>query len=213
MHPLETPNNDSDIPDCGTPHSLLHYKLIYSYVMSTMSQMSLLNQIRPSRVHWSAFLLLLTLSLVFLINEPQASEESLLQAATDLSADGTIAERQSRLMVILVSQEHCEFCEQIKEEVLNPMIRSGEHKKDILIRELFIDFDITLKDFSGKQRSGTDIAQDYGISFTPTMLFLDPQGKLLVEPMVGLNTPDLYPFYLDRSIKQAITVQQQNAKM
>jgi len=181
--------------------------------MSIMSQITPQNRIRSSSTHWPAMALLLILSLALLSNTARASEHSLLQTATDLSVDSSIAKRQNRLMVILVSQEHCEFCEQIKEEILNPMIRSGEHKKDILIRELFIDFDITLKDFSGKQRSGTDIAQDYGISFTPTMLFLDSQGKLLVEPMVGLSTPDLYPFYLERSIKQAIAVQHQNAKM
>ncbi len=168
-----------------------------------------------SQITWRTAGITLLILLVFLASTQtnQASEQTLLQTATDLSADSVIARDQNRLMVILVSQEHCEFCKQIKSEILNPMIRSEERKETILIRELFIDFGTTLTDFSGKQRTGKAIAEDYGISFTPTLLFLDHQGRSLADPMVGLSTPDLYPFYLERSIKQAIAVQQQSAKM
>lgn len=142
-----------------------------------------------------------------------ANGQALLKKAANLAADSAFALQQNRIIVILISQEHCEFCERIKKEILNPLIRSGEYKKSLVIRELFIDFDVELIDFQGKLRAGRDIADDYGIDFTPTMLFLNYQGKSLAEPMIGLSTPELYPFYLQRSIDEAIAVQQQNAKL
>jgi len=142
-----------------------------------------------------------------------ANSQNSLKTATNLSSDSAVAQNEKRIIVILVSQEHCEFCERIKAEILNPLIRSGEYKESILIRELFIDFDSQLVDFLGEKRPGREIAGDYGIDFTPTMLFLDHKGQPLADPMIGLSTPEYYPFYLQRSIEQAIAVQLQNANM
>jgi hypothetical protein len=37
-------------------------------------------------------------------------------------------------------------------------------------------------------------------TFTPTVLFLGPQGQALAEPLVGAAIPDFYGAYLDERL-------------
>lgn len=137
-----------------------------------------------------------------------------LTEATDLSAEGKIAKSEQRVILLLVSQEHCPFCVQIKEEILGPMIKGEDHKEQLIIRELFIDMGSDIVDFQGKKRSGSEFAlMDYGVDLTPTMLFLSPEGKELTKRMIGIYTPDMFFFYVDQSIRSAIDAMNNNAKM
>ena len=38
---------------------------------------------------------------------------------------------------------------------------------------------------------------------TPTLLFLDPDGTEIVPRIVGVNTVEMFGFYLDRAIDAA----------
>lgn len=108
------------------------------------------------------------------------------------------------MILLLVSQEDCPFCQQIKEEVLLPMIKGGDHQDTLLIRELFIDFDYQVRDFSGQWVSGNTLARRYGAWMTPSLLFLDLEGRELTKKMIGIQTPEYFYFYLDQSIREAL---------
>jgi thioredoxin-related protein len=122
----------------------------------------------------------------------------------DLATDGAQANREQSPILLLISQQECPFCHQIKRDILRPMIKAGDHRGELLIRELFIDPGYKLKDFSGNPVSGKAFARRYGVRMTPTLLFLDPDGRELTEKMVGIQTPEMYFFYVDQSIRQAI---------
>ena len=135
-----------------------------------------------------------------------------LTEATDLSAEGRIANNEQRVILLLVSQEHCPFCVQIKEDILGPMIKGEDHKEQLLIRELFIDMGSQIIDFQGKKRSSSEFAlMEYGVDLTPTMLFLSPEGKELTKRMIGIYTPDMFFFYVDESIRSAIDAMDESA--
>ena len=124
--------------------------------------------------------------------------------ATDLAADRRQAEQEQKVIMLLVSQDHCPYCHQIKREIIRPMIAAGDHSADLLIRELFIDAGSSLRDFSGKDVAGVDFAHRYGVDLTPTLLFLAPDGSELTERLVGIQTPDFFYFYVEQSIERAI---------
>ncbi len=125
--------------------------------------------------------------------------------ATDLQADGQRARQEKRAIMLLVSQEHCSFCVQIKQEVIGPMIKSGAYENRLIIRELLLDTGSDVIDFKGVRRESHDFSYDYKVSLTPTLLFLDANGNELVEKMVGIQTPDMFYYYVEQSVQAAIS--------
>lgn len=154
--------------------------------------------------HLLPSLLLLISALPLQAGDAEPLSTPAITAATNLSTDGKTAKQERRAILLLVSQEHCSFCIQIKREVIGPMLRSGDYEDTLLIRELTIDDAATVIDFRGTERDSSRFALDYNVSVTPTLLFLDGEGRELVEQMVGIQTPDMYYYYVDQSVQEAI---------
>ncbi|MCB1734044.1 MAG: thioredoxin fold domain-containing protein [Gammaproteobacteria bacterium] len=106
-------------------------------------------------------------------------------------------------IMLVVSQTECGYCERLKSELLEPMRVSGDYDAKVIIRELNIDAGESVTDFNGVRRSAQDLASDYRAWVTPTLLFLDPHGKLVADRIRGYNTPDLFPGYVDEAIDKA----------
>lgn len=123
---------------------------------------------------------------------------------SDFAAEGHLAETQDRVIMLLVSQVHCPYCVLIKEEIIHPMIRGDDFADQLLIRELIIDKADTIRSFNGKSVSAMKFAKQHGASLTPTLLFLDPKGNELTERMIGINTPEMYFYYVDQAIRKAL---------
>lgn len=109
---------------------------------------------------------------------------------------------ENRVMLLLVSQPGCSYCEQIKEEILNPMVKS-DHYKSVLIREIKIHSTHSLRDFQGKRVDATLFAKRYDAWATPTLLFIDSKGNELAPKMIGINTPEFYGYYVDKNLDSA----------
>lgn len=157
--------------------------------------------------------LLLLLTTTLFADDAEHASLAAITTATDLHADGKTASTETKVILLLVSQEHCSFCVQIKRDVIGPMLRGGDYKETLLIRELILDSASTIIDFKGTQRDTHSIADDYKVSVTPTLLFLDPEGKELSEQMVGIQTPDMYYYYVDQSVQEAIKAITHQAKI
>ncbi|MCW8890408.1 MAG: thioredoxin fold domain-containing protein [Sedimenticola sp.] len=125
--------------------------------------------------------------------------------ATNLHLDGQTARQKGKAIMLLVSQEHCGFCVQIKQEVIGPMIRSGSYDERLMIRELFLDTGSDVVDFKGQRRESHAFSYDYKVFLTPTLLFLDADGKELAEKMVGIQTPEMFYYYVDQSVQNALS--------
>ena len=93
----------------------------------------------------------------------------------------------------------------IKDEVLNPMMKSGEYDDHALIGELMLDAAAPLRWFDGEQGIRDELASRFGADVTPTLLFLGPDGAELAPRIRGINTVELFGFYVDRAIGTART--------
>lgn len=122
----------------------------------------------------------------------------------DLSYLARLSRQTNKPLLLLVSRADCTYCAQIKREILEPMIISGDYADRIIMRELMLDRSNEARGFDGKWKSTFDIASSYGVTITPTLLFLGPSGQELTERVVGISTLELFSYYLDRSIDEAI---------
>jgi len=153
--------------------------------------------------------LVLTVSLVFaaaragqtattVIGDAQEVE---VPEAYDLKALGEQS-RQSGLPIILVfSAENCDYCERLEEDVLRPMIFTGELKNHALLRKYKIDRLTTIRDFDGESRDAGRFSMSRHVDVTPTVQIVDASGKEIVPAIVGYQTPDFYPAYLMKAIE------------
>ncbi len=123
----------------------------------------------------------------------------------DLARLGERARREGRLIVVMVARSDCPYCRLLEREVFRPMIKGRDFADEILLGELFIDPGEALVDFEGRRSSAEKyIEQRYGVRFTPTVLFLAPDGRELAKRMVGVNTLEMYFYYLSEAIREAL---------
>ena len=69
--------------------------------------------------------------------------------------------------------------------------------------EMLIDEGQTFIDFDGSQKETRELFVDYDMVVTPTLILLDHTGKQLGDKLIGLNTVELYGWYLENAIVYA----------
>ena len=84
------------------------------------------------------------------------------------------------------------------------MLLSGDYTHKVIIRKVVIDEETPLKDFNGKSIEVDDFVLRYNVFVTPTMVFIDPNGKELTKRMIGINTIDYFGGDVDNAIERSI---------
>ncbi len=103
-------------------------------------------------------------------------------------------------LVILVSLPGCPYCEVVRRNYLLPLQRdAGLHAWQLNIS----DKTTPLIGFDGKATTAAAQIAAWKAGFTPTVLFLGPQGQELAERLVGLGSNDFYGAYLDERLATA----------
>ena len=147
---------------------------------------------------------LIPLLLITLWSSLAAAEEAVLDQPTgDWSQVGSRAQSQGVPVLLLVSGEDCGYCDLLKKEVLNPMHRSGELTNRALVREMDLNTGGKIVDFDGeKVRAGIFLGR-YKVFATPTLLFLDSDGRPLHDPLIGFNGSELYRPLLEQALHES----------
>ena len=114
----------------------------------------------------------------------------------------TARQRHSPILVIF-SAETCGYCARLKREVIEPMSGRTQQPREPLIREFDINAGGKLTDFDGERIRSRQFKRRYGIFATPTLVILDPDGRLLSDPIVGYNSAGEYRQLLEQSLLQA----------
>jgi thioredoxin-related protein len=73
----------------------------------------------------------------------------------------------------------------------------------VMFRELRLDGAALVIGFDGTELPPQTLAVRYQAEITPTILFLDAQGKELIPRISGYTKNDYYSFYLERAIGKA----------
>ncbi|OOZ39327.1 hypothetical protein BOW53_11970 [Solemya pervernicosa gill symbiont] len=107
--------------------------------------------------------------------------------AQNLQADAANARAQGLPILLVFSAAHCPFCDLLDEEILKPMMISGDYTDKVILRNVDLDEYDTITDFEGRKSDPASLAQQYDINMTPTMLLLDPRGRELVKRIRGIG--------------------------
>lgn len=111
--------------------------------------------------------------------------------------------KQDKLgLMIMFHAEYCDYCKRLESDLLQPMVRSGDYDDKILIRKIQVDGAYDLVDFNGERISSDELSTRYDASLTPTLVFLDADGKEQAERILGYTTPDLFGAYVEREISK-----------
>ncbi|UCH41648.1 MAG: thioredoxin fold domain-containing protein [Gammaproteobacteria bacterium] len=134
---------------------------------------------------------------------PASGDSARMIAVEDLREEARLVRDDNLLLVIEFSSEYCGYCRQLEELFLLPMQRNAEYRKKVLIRYVSLDAYETLVDFDGRSMSTSEFASRYGVSLTPTLIFLNGDGVELSEKLVGIWSEDFYGGFIDDRIDEA----------
>ncbi len=123
--------------------------------------------------------------------------------AEDLRDVARVARAQNVVLMLEFSSEYCGYCRKLEELFLLPMQRNEDYDAKVLIRTVSLDSYETVIDFDGRLLDTDRFAARYGVSLTPTLVFLNPEGVELSEKLVGIWSEDFYGAYIDKRIEQA----------
>ena len=130
-------------------------------------------------------------------------KETGIPTAQDLRRDGEEAAERKIPVLLYFSQSHCSYCRRMEEEILLPIMRSGQYDTRMLLREVIIDEEHRLTGFDGRALGSRMLFHEYDGIVTPTLVLTDGAGRTLGKPLIGINTVELFGWYLDSAIDGA----------
>ena len=159
------------------------------------------------KLHLPLFLLLTILpaSAAFSYEESELPYVE-IQSLTDFASTKEEALNSNKIIMLELSASYCSYCQVLEEEIIKPMLRSGDYKDNVLIRQLKIDDTFPLKDTTGKQLTPAELAKKFNVTITPTLLFLDGKGNQVSEKIRGVYSLDFYGSYVDQAIDQGLKI-------
>lgn len=138
------------------------------------------------------------------VDDDSALPPAHVSVFTDLHAVAETARARHLPILVMFSQEGCGYCSKVREDFLKPMIRSGDYRDRVIMGEVHMDAGNSVRDFNGKMIAADDLALRYGAPVTPTVVFVDPEGRQLASKLVGMSTEYFYGGDLDNGIDQAL---------
>jgi len=125
-----------------------------------------------------------------------------LPLAVDLRAEAEQARQAGGPLIVVFSRPDCKYCETVKRDYLKPLAGNPRYR-DVMVRQINQDSDAPLTGFRGEMTTQARFASAEKITLVPVVAFYGPDGKRLVEPIVGARLPDFYQTYLEDSIEKS----------
>jgi len=145
--------------------------------------------------------LALTLILSPLRAQPIPDGDDWRQAGADASA------RRVPILV-LVSEEGCGFCERLRREILEDADTRARLEDQAVLRGLGREASGKVRDFDGERMRARLFLGRYEVFAAPTVLFLDPRGRVLAPALVGYNDAETFRGLLSERLRRARAVMQ-----
>ena len=143
---------------------------------------------------------LLIIALCSCVSLAQAVE---LTSATNLRTEVETANRQGSALIILYSRQRCPYCEIVRRDYLHPLQNQSPDRDKVVVRQINIDSDAPLTDFSGKPTTHARFSAQQKIKLVPVVAFYGQHGETLSAPIIGVRIADFYQSYLEDAIKDS----------
>jgi len=147
------------------------------------------------------------ISLLVLMTQPSLyAAESEIPAADDFSAIGHLSLKQGLPVVVFVSRDACPYCRTLRDKILKPMLDAGKFAHRAILVEVSLDRVDPIAGFEKDQMTANDFGDIYRAEITPTLLFLNSEGREIGKRLIGISNLELYGHYLQKSIDEALLV-------
>ena len=143
---------------------------------------------------------------VFLAVAIESAAQGELRMANDLHGLGRESGLRKIPVVLFFSSVHCEYCDMVRDELLNHLSTDPAFMNKLLLREVRMDSIRPLLDFSRQSISHAAFTEQRAIELVPTIQFTDGVGDILVEDIVGVTTLGFYGAYLEQAIEQSLNI-------
>jgi hypothetical protein len=77
---------------------------------------------------------------------------------------------------------------------------AGVEPARVIVRKVMVEDYEKLRDFQGHTLSASSYAQRHSVHVTPTITLVNADGEALVPNIIGYQSPDFYPAYLEQAI-------------
>lgn len=124
--------------------------------------------------------------------------------AYNLEKSAELARQQAVPTVVFVSRDACPYCRTLRDSVLGPMYAAGKFEGRAVLVEVSLDGPEPLTGFDGQLIAAKDWGQMYKAQITPTLLFLDSEGREIGKRRIGISNLEMYGFYLQKSLDEAL---------
>lgn len=128
-----------------------------------------------------------------------------LPLAQDLPAEARQAAMDEKVYVVLFGTRDCPWCAKVRRNYLAPLNRPGADWQ-VVVREIDIESNEPLRDFTGNATNHRAFAQTQRIRFVPVVAFFDARGNPIAAPIVGMSSEDFYGAYLQERLDTARAV-------
>lgn len=132
-----------------------------------------------------------------------AAADDVVPVTHDLAREAAVARRDNVPVVLVFAQEHCDYCERLDRDVLNPSYATGAFAGRVHIRRVMIDSFQSVRDFDGTMLDQDALRARFKAYVTPTVMLFDPNGKELAPRITGIENAEFYNAYLDIAIDNA----------
>lgn len=122
-----------------------------------------------------------------------------LTMVEDLRSESAQALQAGKPLVLMFSLPDCPYCKVVRRNYLGPLLRENNPP---MIRELTMTARQSIPDYDGGRTTPSALARRYGVVVAPTLVFVDADGEMLAEPLVGGDHP-FYGAYLDRAFDES----------
>jgi thioredoxin-related protein len=126
--------------------------------------------------------------------------------ANNLSEIGRVSRQQDIPIIIFVSRDACPYCRTLRDTILRPMLTANKFEHRAILVELSLDRGEMLTGFENMQMTAAAFGELYQAEITPTLLFLDSNGREISKRIVGISNLEFYGHYLQKSNDEALLV-------
>jgi thioredoxin-related protein len=102
-------------------------------------------------------------------------------------------------LVLLVSLQGCPYCELVRRNYLQPM----REQEALATWQIDVRDKTAIEGFDGLPTTPMALTRLWAVKVTPTVFFLDAQGREIAPRLEGVAVADFYGTYLDARLKQA----------
>ena len=135
------------------------------------------------------------------VDEAVQAPKMTVPRVQDLAALSEDARRTGVPILLVFASEDCDYCQRLESEVLSPMRLAGVEPGRVILRKVMVEDYEQLRDFQGHTLSASSYAQRHRVQVTPTIALVNADGEPLVPNIVGYQSPEFYPAYLEQAIE------------